>query len=147
MRFRLGASLAAGLAAGVAFAHTGVQNPAVLERMDNMTAIADEMETLVNMARGTVEFDATLAETARSRLEAHAVEVPGLFAARETDPRMEALPVIWEQFDDFDDKATDLVRAAAGLEGRLSSRDRVVDAVRALGATCTACHDVYRVAQ
>jgi cytochrome c556 len=132
---------------GAAFAHTGVQNPAVLVRMENMTAIADEMEILVNMARGRTAYDETLAETARDRLHGHAGEVVALFEAPETDPRMEALPIIWEDFADFSSKAADLERAALGLSGRLASREDVVAAVRALGATCTACHDAYRVVE
>lgn len=132
---------------GAAFAHTGVQNPAVLARMENMSAIADEMEILVNMARGRTAYDETLAETARDRLHGHAGEVVALFEAPETDPRMEALPIIWEDFADFSSKAADLERAALGLSGRLASREDVVAAVRALGATCTACHDAYRVVE
>jgi cytochrome c556 len=60
---------------------------------------------------------------------------------------MEALPIIWEDFADFSSKAADLERAALGLSGRLASREDVVAAVRALGATCTACHDAYRVVE
>jgi cytochrome c556 len=115
--------------------------------MENMTAIADEMEILVNMARGRTAYDETLAETARDRLQGHAGEVVALFEAPETDPRMEALPIIWEDFADFSSKAADLERAALGLSGRLASREDVVAAVRALGATCTACHDAYRVVE
>jgi cytochrome c556 len=115
--------------------------------MENMTAIADEMEILVNMARGRTAYDETLAETARDRLHGHAGEVVALFEAPETDPRMEALPIIWEDFADFSSKAADLERAALGLSGRLASREDVVAAVRALGATCTACHDAYRVVE
>jgi cytochrome c556 len=50
--------------AGTAQAHQGVRTPAVLERMNNMFALADEMEILVNMARGTRSFDAPMAEAA-----------------------------------------------------------------------------------
>jgi cytochrome c556 len=106
---------------GMAYAHTGVQNPAVLARMENMSDIADEMEVLVNMARGATAHDATLAETARARLAEHAGEVVDLFEAPETDPQMEALPVIWEDFADFSAKAADFERAALGLSGRLAS--------------------------
>ena len=147
MRNRLGLTGLAVVLAGVTFAHTGVQNPAVLARMDNMVAIADEMEILVNMARGTTAFDATLAETARDRLHVRAGQVVGLFEAPEMDPMMEALPSIWEDFGDFSAKADDMERTASELAGGLTSRENVVSAVRALGATCTACHDIYREAQ
>jgi cytochrome c556 len=66
-----------------------------------------------------------------------------LFEARETDPMMEASHLIWETFGDFTDKAEDMERTARALSRTLASQDDVTAAVRALGATCTACHDIY----
>ena len=63
-------------------------------------------------------------------------------AGYETD----ALPVIWERFDEFSARWEDYIQAAERLQESINTRD--LDAVRTkareLGETCKGCHDTFR---
>ncbi|MEX0286289.1 MAG: cytochrome c [Paracoccaceae bacterium] len=130
-----------------ALAHQGIQNAAVKARMDSMSAIATHMKTLGDMARGKATFDTALARHAAQGISLHAAEVPTLFEVPENDPKSEALPIIWTQFDDFEAKAVQMEKVAADLATTLSEPDDLPAALKALGATCTSCHETYRQEQ
>jgi len=137
--------VAAALAvAQLAAAHTGVQNQAVLARMNAMSAISDEMEILVPMARGAMPFDAVQAQTALRRLEDLAARTPDLFRAPESDPQSEALPAIWEDFADFETRARELASIADAAAARVADPATLRAAVARIGSNCSACHDRYR---
>ena len=130
--------------ATAALAHTGVQNAAVKARMDGMTALGENLKVIGAMSIGGTSFDADAARAAAARIARHAAETPALFEAQEDDPTSEALPSIWENFDDFTTKATELEEVAFGLSTSIQSADDLVPAVNALGAACKACHSQYR---
>ena len=134
-------ALAAGTAA---LAHQGVTNPAVMTRMHGMSDIADHMKTLGTMAKGETPFDADAARAAAAGISAHAAEIPALFFAPETDAKSEALPVIWDRFDDFARLSTELKTVADGLSRSISGPDDLQPALRALGGSCRDCHRTYR---
>ena len=58
----------------------------------------------------------------------------------------EALATIWERPDDFAQKVADFKDASAALvlAGESGDLETIQAAVRATGATCGGCHDVYR---
>lgn len=102
------------------------------------------------MARGTVEFDAQIAERNARRVAAMAPMIPELFAAmdtREYDIETEALPVIWEQFDLFQERAQALIDGANTFAEIAAGGDRMetLGAIRAFGANCGNCHETFRV--
>ena len=130
--------------ATAALAHTGVQNPAVMARMDVMSAIGDSMKVLGTMAKGEAAFDADRAKEASLAIARHAAETPALFKAPEDDPMSEALPKIWETFDDFTAKSEALEAIAMELSGSMTTLDDVRTGVAKLGAACKACHADYR---
>lgn len=130
--------------ATAALAHQGVQNPAVKARMDVMSAIAENMKTLGQMAKGAVEFDAALAKSAAANIADHAAKAPGLFEANETDPKSEAKPEIWTNFEDFSAKANELAAMASGFSTSIDEPSDLNAAMRQLGANCKSCHSVYR---
>lgn len=132
------------LTATAALAHQGVQNPAVKARMDGMTAIAENMKTLGQMAKGATEFDAAVAGSAAAAIAEHAAATPGLFEANETDPKSEARPEIWSNFEDFATKATELETIAVGFSASINEPEDLNAAMRAFGANCKSCHSVYR---
>lgn len=136
--------LAAGLSAAAALAHQGVQNPVVLERMNGMTAMSDDMEILVNMARGNAAFDAARVDDALARLAGHAGQITGLFEEYASDPASESRDEIWEDYADFSAKAEDLETEVRALLGTIDSREALRPAMQSLGAACAACHDLYR---
>lgn len=125
-----------------ALAHQGVKNPAVLERMDRMKAIASQMEILGPMAKSADRFDAAQAQAALSIISAEAARTVDLFTAQETDPKSEAKDAIWTSFDEFTAKAQAMQAAAENASG--ASMQDVQAAMRALGATCKDCHRSYR---
>ena len=137
-------ALGAMLAATTTLAHQGVQNPAVMARMESMSEIADKMKILGTMAKGSLAFDAQTAREAAADIARHAEQTPALFQANETDPKSEAKSNIWEDFDDFTKKSEELVRVASGYAETVQSADDLRAAVGALGATCQACHATYR---
>lgn len=135
-------------AAATAIAHTGVENPAVLARMENMKAMADQMEILVPMVRGETDFDAGRVTAALEALQRHAAEAPALFRAPEGDPQSEALPEIWENFADFETRSEellDIVHAASASQ--IVGPQELLPAVREIGASCSGCHEDYRAEQ
>jgi len=108
------------------------------------------MGAISGMARGTVEFDATIAERNATRIASLAPMIPELFAARDTRDftvETEALPLIWDNMDEFNQKATNLMNAATTFAEVARSGDRAatIAAVRAFGGTCGNCHETFRV--
>ena len=102
------------------------------------------------MARGTLEFDAAIAERNANRIAELAPMIPELFAARDTrefSVETEALPIIWDRMDEFNEKATNLVTAANTFAeiARAGNKDATIAAVRAFGGACGNCHDTFRV--
>ncbi len=132
------------VAATAAFAHSGVKNAAVKARMDAMSSIGAEMKTLGEMTKGVSAFDVSIARAAAASIADHAAETPDLFRAEEDDPKSEATPAIWADFDDFTAKAVALENAARGASSTISSVDDLAPAMKALGETCKACHADYR---
>lgn len=130
--------------ATAALAHQGVQNATVKARMDGMSTIGANMKTLGGMAKGQVAFDAGQAQAAAKAVAQEAARIPSLFEAQETDPKSEALPVIWAEFDRFTAIAADLEMAATTAAGALTGPEDLGPALQAIGSQCSACHKVYR---
>lgn len=130
--------------ATAALAHEGVQNPAVKARMDAMSAIAENMKRLGQMAKGSIEFDATMARSTAAAIAEHAVATPALFEVNETDPKSEARPEIWSNFEDFAAKAIELENIAIRFSTSINQQADLNAAMGALGANCKSCHSAYR---
>lgn len=133
------------LTATAAFAHGGVKNPAVMARMDAMAKIAENAKVLGQMAKGQKPFDARAARTAAAAIATHSGQVPDLFRTEETDPKSEALPEIWQEFDRFTQISDDLTEAAAAAEQTIRTKRDLRPALKAIGRTCKSCHRDYRL--
>ena len=133
------------LAASAVWAHNGVKNPAVMARMDGMSAIADSMKVLGGMAKGAVAFDAAAANEAAGVIAVEAARIPVLFQVEETDPKSEAKPEIWTNFNDFSDRADALEKVASDLSGSIETAEDLQGAMKALGQNCQSCHGTYRI--
>lgn len=140
-RYLVFAALAAGTAA---FAHSGVKDPDVMKRMAGMSEMAEQMKVLGDMAKGTAAFDAGTVDAALAKVSQEASAIPALFKPRATDPKSEALPVIWDAFDNFRDQADELETLTTGLVGTIESRDDLGPVMRDIGKACAACHAEYR---
>ena len=140
---RTSVTLLLALAAGAGLAHEGVENPAVMARMELMKDIGAATGTLGDMVKGEVAFDAGRAAAARAALVEAADRVPALFEAHESDPKSEARPAVWEDWDGFVVRAEAMQAATRGLETGSAAALRASFAD--LGASCQACHEDYRV--
>lgn len=133
-----------GLLSGAALAHQGVQNAAVKARMHNMMDIVDDLKVIGDMAKGQVAFDASLAKAAAADMARHAAETPAFFEANETDPKSEAKPVIWDQFEDFTAKSLDLEAVALSVSASISDIATLRQGMIDIAGSCKACHEIYR---
>ena len=132
-----------GIAAVPTFAHEGVKNPTVKARMDVMMQIGAATKVLGDMAKGVTPFDGGLATRAASDLAATSDTVPSLFSTQESDPKSEARPEIWTNFEDFVVKSDALTQAA--LQADVSSLNSLRQSLRQIGNTCKDCHADYRI--
>lgn len=124
-------------------AHADATNPVVIERMETMKAIGGAMKTLADMAKGEAEFDTARADAAVATMGENAGNIAAKFEANETDPETEALPAIWENWDDFVKKSEDLVMASSSVAS-ITDEAALGAALGQLGGTCKACHSDYR---
>ncbi|MCK8464570.1 cytochrome c [Aliiroseovarius sp. S1339] len=124
-------------------AHEDAKNPVVIERMKTMKAIGDGMKTLSEMSKGEAPFDAAIADASVAIMAEKGVLIPAKFEANETDPATEALPAIWENFEDFVKKSEDMVMIASSM-GPIGDEAALGAALGQIGGTCKACHRDYR---
>ncbi len=127
-----------------AAAHSGVKNLNVLERMEAMKVTQENTKVLGAMAKGERAFDIEEAQAAAAEIARLARKTPALFEAQEMDANSEALPVIWEQFDDFTGKSLALQAAAKTLSISIETEADLRAGLGRIGAACKACHKVYR---
>ena len=145
MRFplnRLWSGLVFAALAGAALAHSGVQNPHVLLRMNAMTSSADAVGLLAKMAKGEIAFDASAAAQARADIILNTRSIPDSFRDPHHDPKTEALPVIWENWADFEKKNQKSLQAIEALN--VSDLAQLRQGLPAVGGACLACHQIYR---
>ena len=146
------------LGTALALTTAAEEAPSPEERAEDATAtrqavfklLAFNIGPIVGMARGTVEFDAAIAERNAKRIAALAPMIPELIGAmdtREFDVETEALPVAWEQPDELAEKAEELVAAANTFANTAAGGDQAatLGGLRALGGACGNCHDTFRV--
>lgn len=128
-----------------AFAHSGVKDPDVMKRMMGMSDLADQMKIIGTMAKGQAAFDADAVNAALSMIAEEASAIPALFENKATDPKSEALPAIWDNWDTFTARATELEELAGGLAGTIQTEADLGPAMGQLGKSCGACHADFRM--
>ena len=127
-----------------AFAHSGVKDPDVMNRMMGMSELAKQMKVIGSMAKGETVFDAAAIGAALAKISEEAGYIPSLFEKKALDPKSEALTVIWEDFDTFTTRATDLEAVAGGLMGTVQTSADLGPAMQQIGKACGACHADFR---
>jgi cytochrome c556 len=128
----------------VAFAHSGVKDKNVKERMMVMKAMADNTKIIGQMLKGKIAFDANDAKLALERLSSLSLETPNVFKANATDPKSEAKPAIWDEFDDFTKLSKDLAETTTLLAESIGTIDDLRSALKGVSSGCKACHSRYR---
>ena len=128
----------------VAFAHSGVKDENVKKRMMVMKAMADNTKIIGQMLKGKTSFDANEAKLALERLSFLSLETPKVFMINASDPKSEAKPAIWDEFDEFTMLSKDLAETSILLAGSINSIDDLRPALRGVSSGCKACHNRYR---
>lgn len=141
MRAILPLALALAIAAP-SFAHDGVMNKAVLERMETMEEFKDAVKILGRMSAGADKWDAEKLQATLDAMAAGAARIVPEFEEQENDPKDKAADAIWTNWDDFVAKAMDLKTAVAEIDA--STPAALSASVGELGGACKACHRLYR---
>ncbi len=142
MRRSILSALVWGGLATVALAHAGVKDERVMAWMAGMKDMGADTKVLVQMARGTVAFDADAAAASKDALASEARRIVPLFETKADDPKSESKPTVWSEFDAFTRLSEDLEAVIAAAD--VSTPDGVKAAAREIGTACAACHDRYR---
>lgn len=132
----------AALLAGGAMAHEDVKNPTVKARMEVMETIRDNFGTIASMAQGKTAFDAAAAANAKAAALEASTDITTVFETEAMDPKSEAKPEIWTNWDDFADKAAALETSLSGLD--TESLEAMKAGFRTVAGACGACHKAYR---
>ena len=132
---------------GVSFMLSGsilfAENSGYVERSKLMQNIRLEFSVLARMSREKIEFDESLATSARLNLLRFAASTPAIFEDDDLPINSEALPAIWENWDDFVSKSEDLEFALEGVD--TSTLIDLRASLGNVGAACGSCHQKYRM--
>ena len=131
-------------ASSIVFAHSGVKDKNVKERMILMKEMAKNTKTIGQMLKGKTEFDANKAKLALERLSSLSLETPEVFKVNATDPKSEAKSSIWDEFDKFTKLSKDLAETSTVLANSIDTIDDLRPALRGVSSGCKACHSRYR---
>ena len=131
-------------ASSIVFAHSGVKDKNVKERMMLMKEMANNTKTIGQMLKGKTPFDANEAKLALERLSSLSLETPKVFKINASDPKSEARPAIWDEFDEFTRLSKDLAETSLVLAGSINSIEDLRPALKGVSSGCKACHRQYR---
>jgi cytochrome c556 len=128
----------------VAFAHSGVKDKNVKERMMVMKAMADNTKVIGQMLKRKTQFDANEAKSALERLSSLSLKTPKVFTVNATDPKSEAKPAIWDEFDEFTKLSLDLAETSTALASSIEIIEDLRPALKRISSGCKSCHSKYR---
>ena len=128
----------------VAFAHSGVKDKNVKERMMLMKEMAGNTKIIGQMLKGKTSFDTIQVKLALERLSALSLETPKVFTINATDPKSEAMPNIWDEFDEFTKLSKDLAETSIVLANSVENPEDLRPALKRISSGCKACHSRYR---
>ena len=128
----------------VAFAHSGVKDKNVKERMMVMKAMADNTKIIGQMLKRKTQFDANEAKSALERLSSLSLKTPKVFTVNATDPKSEAKPAIWDEFDEFTKLSLELAETSIVLANSIENIEDLRPALKRISSGCKSCHSKYR---
>jgi len=145
----------AALLMGTAFvsyaADGGPHDKAIKARQAMFQTYGFNIGVLGAMAKGKMDYDATVASEAAANLDAAANFGQSLYwpagsdNATEGNARTRALPLIWEDFPGVSEKAQALKDATAIMSAEAGNGLEALQAAMGdVGKSCKGCHDEYR---
>lgn len=129
-----------------ALAHEGHEHATgvVRERMELMTDMGKRLLAISKRFRANKELDRVLPD-ARAIKDASG-KITAQFPPGSTQSPTAAKPVVWRQWDDFNEKAKKLQMEAEKLSTtNPSDGDALRKQFRAVAYACDGCHETYRV--
>tara|TARA_B100000609_G_scaffold119672_1_gene95321 strand:+ start:908 stop:1276 length:369 start_codon:yes stop_codon:yes gene_type:complete len=121
-----------------------VKNKNVKERMMVMKEMAGNTKIIGQMLKGKTSFDSNQVKLALERLSALSLETPKVFTINATDPKSEAMPNIWDEFDEFTKLSKDLAETSIVLANSVENPEDLRPALKRISSGCKACHSRYR---
>ena len=109
-----------------------------------MKAMADNTKIIGQMLKRKTEFDANEAKLALDRLSSLSLKTPKVFTVNATDPKSEAKPAIWDEFDEFTKLSLNLAETSADLASSVDSIEDLRPALKRISSGCKSCHSKYR---
>lgn len=131
--------------ATAALAHSGATG-IVKVRMDGMMVLGQSMKTLLGLTK-TGDFDQAAVREAAKQIQSHSGQAMNdRFPEGSLQSVSEAAPAIWQDWDRFIAISDELFDAAVELENNAANADfDLADSVKRMGATCSACHEPFRI--
>jgi cytochrome c556 len=123
-------------------AHEGAEG-VIKERMDRFKENKESMKAI----KANLGSDASIIAKEALAIKAWATQMTDFFPEGSTQSPSEALPAIWENFDDFKARATANAKAAGDLADLARSgadTSTLANGFKALGKTCKDCHNDYK---
>jgi cytochrome c556 len=122
------------------------QNLSVIkERKEDYKAMGKATKEPNAMFKGEAEFDLAKVQAALKVIKEKAAVLPKLFPDdSKTGGETEALPKIWEDKANFEERFSKLGAAAKAAETKITDAETFPDAWKELMGNCSGCHKIFR---
>ena len=137
-------ALSSFLISSIAFAHSGVKDKNVKERMMLMKAMADNTKLVGQMLKKQTPFELNEVKRALEQLSSLSLQTPKVFEVNATDPKSEAKQNIWDEFDEFTKLSNELAENTSELAILVENIDDLRPTLMKVSEGCKACHSKYR---
>ena len=137
-------ALSSFLISSIAFAHSGVKDKNVKERMMLMKAMADNTKLIGQMLKKQKPFELSEVKRALEQLASLSLQTPTVFEVNATDPKSEAKQNIWDEFDEFTKLSNELAKNTSELAILVENIDDLRPTLMKVSEGCKACHSKYR---
>lgn len=132
------------LALGAAVLYAAPAADPAKARHEAMEKVGDSMKVLGAMAKGQAPFDAAVVKAQATTIRERLLEASQNFPPGSDKGETHAKPEIWTDRAGFDKAMGDGITAATALQA-VKDEAGFRPALGALGQSCKACHDKYRV--
>ena len=148
--FILTLTIVAAIIAGSVFAHSGAKG-VVKQRMDAMADMGDKSKIVADMMKGKIEYTPAAIIDAADAFVMHGENMAEFFPDTKesrTGSKTEALPKIWDEWDDFSDMVTEFIERSKALQDFAANTEDKTELKKAFFKTtksCSGCHKRFRV--